>query len=100
MVYQTEFGVWITKTRRGRRARSAKNTKGFVAGRTFFASSRFVFFAGFRVFVIQTSQSRIYLSFVPTQPEGARHFIDRNALCPSRDQTPDYALKAAKVPGT
>jgi hypothetical protein len=33
---------------------------------------------------------------VTTQPEGARHFIDRNALRPGRYQTPDYALKAAK----
>jgi hypothetical protein len=33
-------------------------------------------------------------------PQGARHFIDKNALCPLRCQTPDYALKAARVPGT
>jgi hypothetical protein len=39
-------------------------------------------------------------SGLAVQPEGARHFIDRNALRPGRCQTPDYALKAAKVPGT
>jgi hypothetical protein len=37
---------------------------------------------------------------VTTQTEGARHFIDRNAPRPGRCQTPDYVLKAAKVPGT
>jgi hypothetical protein len=39
-------------------------------------------------------------TIVTTQPEGARHFIDRNALRPRRYRMPHYALKVAKVPGT
>jgi hypothetical protein len=55
MVYQTEFGVWITKTRK-----PAKNAKREDAKKVRPATNPFVFFAlralrPLRVFVIQTS---------------------------------------------
>jgi hypothetical protein len=52
------------------------------------------------VFSIALPLLFLTISEVTTQPEGARHFIGKNALRPALCQTLDCTLKATKVPGT